>query len=266
MLKLDIDQLRAVKDLSSLIYYLKDQLDWPIEDGETDDLTFDWSAGTLHVAEQQADALLGGQIRQLRNITSAQPWGIFLVEFNDDRVHSGLLRDILRGLVANRRHDPHLPTWNHDNLLFICATRDYERITFAHFRGEKLQKARLTTFGWQRENLYLRTLAEFNLPALKWPENPDDSDGWLEAWTSAFDKEPLTRDFFKRFDKALLAIKADLQEFQKLTSADAYSRAQLLLERMIFLYFLQNRGWLNRQRNYLKAGFEPYRNHPDEYG
>ncbi|MDD5701200.1 MAG: hypothetical protein PHU23_04030 [Dehalococcoidales bacterium] len=263
MPKLDFDQLRAVNSLSALVDYLRDQLCWPIGDYEPDDLTFEWASDTLHVSDSKASVLAGGQIRQLRSMVPDQPWGIFLVEFNDDRVHSGLLREILRGLVANRRRDPHLPSWHHDNLLFICATRDYDRITLAHFRGETAQKARLSTFGWQRENPYMRTLAEFNLPALVWPDNPQDTDKWLKSWTAAFDKEPITKDFFKRFDKALLAIKADLETLQNFTSAEAYSRAQLLLERMIFLYFLQNRGWLNQRRDYLMAGFTPHRERPD---
>ncbi|MEW6034366.1 MAG: hypothetical protein AB1603_05895, partial [Chloroflexota bacterium] len=264
MANLDPDRLRAVKTFPSLVGYLRDELDWPIEDCESDDLTFEWSADTLRVAEHHANALSGGQVRQVRSMTASQPWGIFLVEFNDDRVHSGLLREILRGLATNRRRNSHLPTWQHGNLLFICATRDYNRITFAHFRGEKMQKARLAMFGWQRENPYLRTLCEFNLPALRWPADPADSADWLKTWAAAFDKEPLTREFFKRFDKALEAIKADLEQLQKLSSTEAYSRAQLLLERLLFLYFLQNRGWLNRQRDYLLAGFEPYRNRPGD--
>jgi hypothetical protein len=68
----------------------------------------------------------------------------------------------------------------------------------------------------------------------------------------AFNKEPLTKDFFKRFDQALEAIKSDLEEYQKpIKSAEAYTQAQLLLERLIFLYFLQNRGWLNQDRSFL---------------
>ncbi|MDO8578011.1 MAG: hypothetical protein Q7R50_02400 [Dehalococcoidales bacterium] len=264
MPKLELDQLRAVSDLPSLVGYLRDQLEWPIEDANTDDLTFEWSADTLRVAEHHASALSSGQIRQLRRVTTSQPWGIFLVEFNDDSVHSGLLREILRGLAANRRHAPHLPGWEHDNLLFICATKDYNRITFAHFRGEKMQKARLAMFGWQRDNPYLRTLCEFNLPHLRWPDDPADTAGWLKIWASAFDKEPLTREFFKRFEKALGVIKADLEKLQNMSSAKAYSSAQLLLERLLFLYFLQNRGWLNRQRNYLLAGFATHRERSNE--
>jgi hypothetical protein len=264
MRRLDKERLQSINTFPELVNYLRDELEWPIVDCEPDDLTFDWSADTLRVAEHHASAISGGVVRQLRNITDTQPWGIFLVEFNDDRVHRGLLREVLRGLVANRRRDPRLPAWQHENLLFICATRDYDRISFAHFRGERMQKARLTMFGWQRESPYLRTLCEFNLPALRWPGDPSDCADWLKGWAAAFDKEPLTREFFKRFDRALEAIKADLESLQNLTSPEAYSRAQLLLERLLFLYFLQNRGWLNRQRNYLLKNFEAYRNRPAE--
>ena len=264
MPRLDKERLQSINNFPELVNYLRDELEWPIVDCEPDDLTFDWSADTLRVAEHHASALSGGMVRQLRNMTTTQPWGIFLVEFNDDRIHRGLLREILRGLVANRRRDPRLPAWQHDNLLFICATRDYDRFTFAHFRGERMQKARLAMFGWQRASSYLRTLCEFNLPALRWPVDPPDCTAWLKSWATAFDKEPLTREFFKRFDKALEAIKADLENLQNLTSPEAYSRAQLLLERLLFLYFLQNRGWLNRQRDYLLKNFEPYRNRPAE--
>jgi len=264
MPKLDKEQLRTVKAFPDLLDYLRRELEWPIQDYEPDDLTFEWSADTLRVSEHHGSALSDGVVCQLRSMTANQPWGIFLVEFNDDRIHRGALREILRGLAANRRRDPSLPAWQHDNLLFICATQDYDRITFAHFRGEQMQKARLAMFGWQRESPYLRTLCEFNLPALRWPADPSDGTGWLKGWTAAFDKEPLTREFFKRFDKALEAIKADLEELQNLPSAEAYSRAQLLLERLLFLYFLQNRGWLNRQRDYLLKNFQPHRDRPTD--
>ncbi|MHB8523140.1 MAG: Eco57I restriction-modification methylase domain-containing protein [Limisphaerales bacterium] len=82
---------------------------------------------------------------------------------------------------------------------------------------------------------------------------------------AAFDKEPLTREFFKRFEKAIEAVKTDLERHQALPSAQAYSRAQLLLERLLFLYFVQNRGWLNQQRNYLLDNFKSHRVIPDEF-
>jgi hypothetical protein len=79
---------------------------------------------------------------------------------------------------------------------------------------------------------------------------------------AAFDKEPLTREFFKRFEVAIEAVKADLEK--ELPSAQAYSRAQLLLERLLFLYFVQNRGWLDQKRNYLLDNFHSHRAIPGE--
>jgi adenine-specific DNA-methyltransferase len=89
--------------------------------------------------------------------------------------------------------------------------------------------------------------------------------GWIAAWAKAFDKEPLTKDFFRRFDNALDRIKADLQKYQHISSAEAYTQSQLPLERLIFLYFLQNRGWLNQDRRYLPSRLGEYANKPDGF-
>ena len=106
---------------------------------------------------------------------------------------------------------------------------------------------------------------EFNLPALVWPEDTTDAQKWVSSWAKAFDKEPLTKDFFRRFDNALEAIKADLQTYQSLSSADAYTQSQLLLERLIFLYFLQNRGWLNQEHRYLVSHLSKHIENPDGF-
>lgn len=82
---------------------------------------------------------------------------------------------------------------------------------------------------------------------------------------AAFDKEPLTREFFKRFEQAIESVKTDLEKYLALPSAQAYSRAQLLLERLLFLYFVQNRGWLDQKRNYLLVNFQSHRVIPNEF-
>jgi hypothetical protein len=223
-------------------------------------------------------------------MVEGQPWGVFLVEFADAQVYRTALRQVLRGLVPSRRRDSSLPAWQHENLLFLCASGkelpsgadtvgaesfprpsgkgfpSYDRFTLAHFRGERAAKARLATFSWEQADKHLRTLCQFNLPALAWPEDGgEDAERWLGGWAKAFDKEPLTREFFKRFDRALEAVQADLQTHQNLSSAEAYSRAQLLLERLLFCYFLQNRGWLDQQRDYLLRNFEPHRSRPEAF-
>lgn len=256
-----------VKDLPSLLELLREDLKWPLpEDSSADDITFDWSAGELRVQEIHAQRLKSGVVRQLRPLVPDQPFGVFLVEFADAQVYRTALRQVVRGLVPARRRDPALQAWHHENLLFLCATQDYQQVTFAHFKGDKLGKAKLSTVGWQRGSPYIHTLCKYNLPALAWPDDDgDDKEAWLIAWSKAFDKEPLTKEFFRRFDAALNLIKEDLEKFQKLKSAEAYSRAQLLLERLVFLYFLQRRGWLDQRRDFLVEQFKPHRSRPKEF-
>ena len=267
MAQTDHDRLRQVKTFPALVKYLQEELDWPIEADSFDDMTFEWTGEELRLSEDSQRQLDGGSVRQLRSMRHQdQTWGIFFALFNQPRVYATALRSILRGLVPSGRRDARLPAWKHDNLLFVCATADYQQFTFAHFRGEKATTARLATFGWKQGDRYVRTLCEYNLPALRWPEDDgEDADAWIKTWAKAFDKEPLTRAFFKRFDKALELIQSDLLTVQRLDSAEAYSRAQLLLERLLFLYFLQNRGWLNQQRGYLLSQFELHRDRPEEF-
>jgi hypothetical protein len=255
------ERLHEIHNFDNLLSFCSEELDWPLPEGSTlDDFSFEWDAGDLRLSENEARRLQGGLVRQLRPIRQNQPWGVFFVEFAEPRIYHTALRQILRNLVPNRRRDATLRSWQHTNLLFICSTRDYQQITFAHFRGDLAASAKLSTFGWTVGSAYLRTLLEFNLPKLGWPkDNGADESGWISQWTKAFDKEPLTKEFFKRFDDVIDAAKGDLQKHQKLPAAQAYSRAQLLIERLLFLYFLQNRGWLDQTKNYLLTHFEKYR-------
>jgi len=264
--------LSKVHDQRSFFQLLLDQtLEWPTGDAEqVDDISYEWSPEELNAVGLRKE-LLDGPIWQIQPVEKGQPWGIFILEFKRPDLLAprqgiaGTLRKVLRGLVSSRRKDPKLPSWKREHLLFIC-THGWQDFRFAYFRpkpGES-RSARLTTFGWTPETPN-RTVCEFNLPALVWPDDPSDAIRWIDRWSKAFDKEPLTRDFFKRFDVALEAIKADLEHYQKLTSAEAYTQSQLLLERLIFLYFLQNRGWLDQNRTYLKDNLNSFLDKPDAF-
>ena len=163
------------------------------------------------------------------------------------------LRQILRGLVPGRRRDASLQSWQHENLLFICATADYERFTFAHFKGDKVHRAKLATFGWRKGSAYLRTLLEHNLPYLAWPKDDGaDPNAWQSEWARAFDKEPVTKKFFADFNNTFRKVCNDIANRHSRWSKETVEReAQTLLNRLLFLYFIQRKGWLNRNRQYL---------------
>jgi hypothetical protein len=220
------EAVREIHDLQSLLHFLSRELAWPVAPGApVEDVTFEWKPEELRVGGDQAARFKHGAVRQLRPFTSTQPWGVFLVEFADGQIYRTALRQVLRGLVPTRRRASHLPAWDHEDLLFICTTSGYDRFTFAHFRGEHYRKARLATFSWQQGDRYVRTLCQYNLPSLHFPEDGgQDATAWRTSWAKGFDKEPLTREFFKRFEQSLAAIKADLEKYQSLRSQEAYSR------------------------------------------
>src|SRR2546430_1217407 len=82
----------------------------------------------------------------------------------------------------------------------------------------------------------------------------------------AFDKEALTNEFFKKLDAHIKAIESDLREHQNMGGPEAFGQAQLLIERLIFLYFAQNRGWLDQQADYLAKNFSGYEGDRNGFG
>ena len=246
-------------------------LEWPLADAEQiDDIAYGWSQNDLKATGLE-QRLVEGSIWQIQPSATGQPWGVFVLEFKDEgslsprRGLAGVLRTVLKGLVGSRRKDAGLPSWKREHLLFIC-THDWKSFRFAYYRSkpDEPRSAKLTTFGWSPDTSN-RTVVEFNLPALVWPEDTANAQKWISSWAKAFDKEPLTKDFFRRFDNALEAIKGDLQTYQSLSSAEAYTQSQLLLERLIFLYFLQNRGWLNQEHRYLASRLSQHIENPEGF-
>ena len=233
--------IARIRDLPSLLAFLSDELNWPLDPAAApEDATFDYRADELRVQPAQAARLRGGVVRQLRDLHGGQPWGVFLVEFNEPQVYKTALRQVLRGLVPSRRGAATQRTWAHENLLFICTTRDYDRFTFAHFRGQEASRAVLTTFGWQHGDGHVRTLCEYNLPGLCFPDDRGaDPRAWLAGWQSAFDVETVTRRFFMDYRAVFEAAE------RRITGLAADTRRlfiQKLFNRLMFLVFLERKG------------------------
>jgi len=224
--------------------FLQDKLNWSIREVSKESLTYEFLPEELKIDGKQLNRLSADTIYQLIPFIRNQPWGIFLLELNNPKVYVTFLRQILRRLVPSRRKSSILPTWKVENLLFIC-TYDYKDFTFAHFKGEKYQKAKLSTFNWTFGETRLRTLCEFNLPSLFYDEEfQDNHQKWLTEWSKAFDKERLTKEFFEAYKFALKFIKGILSAQNKSSLQEVHSFAQQLLSRIMFLYFVEKKGWL----------------------
>jgi hypothetical protein len=155
--------LQQVNDQASFVdTLLRNTLNWPIpaEIDDPEEMSFLWTDEDLGTNDLARD-VVSGQIFQLQPMRDDQPWGIFLVEFQNEeamtaaRGLTGPMRKILRGLVPRRRNRPaELQSWEREDLLFIC-TYNYQHFRFAYFKSP-LQKGHaepLATFGWEDGNV-----------------------------------------------------------------------------------------------------------------
>ena len=233
--------LNKIHDLTSLLNFLRNAdpssgLGWMIrEDVDAEELFYDYTEGNFSKVGEKV------KLRQLINMTGGQPWGVFLIETSTPKLYTTELRRVLRVLAAKKQLS-YLPSWQAENLLFI-ATHDYQQFTFAHFRGEESAKAKLSTFGWNQTEVGVRTLCEHNLPALRWVSDPEDGTAWLDQWSAAFDVEKVTDRFFKDFRDLFESRKEALEKKIK-NAAERHAFVQRLLNRLLFLSFLQKKRWL----------------------
>jgi hypothetical protein len=83
-------------------------------------------------------------------------------------------------------------------------------------------------------------------------------DATLADVIEAFSVEKLNKEFFADFCRAFERVCADLQKHHRWPELLIKSEAQTLLNRLLFLYFVQRKGWLNRQRDYLISNFRTH--------
>jgi len=186
----DIEKLRRLTHFEDLVTYLRDELDWPIEAEDADDITFDYEPAELGIDPKHAVKI--ETIKQMRPLVDNQPWGVFYVEFESKRLPVVVLRRVLRKFIdTSRRHDSNRPAWGMSDLLFISAQGEagYRSVSFAHFRQREGRVPELRAFSWDSRETHFYYIKNLNLKALRWPEDETDPDAWREAWNRAFTAE-----------------------------------------------------------------------------
>lgn len=188
MSNVKISKLKNIKDFSDLIEYLRDELDWPIEVEDAEDITFDYYPKELGIEGKYAAKI--NIIKQIRPLVDNQPWGLFYIEFESKRLPVVVLRRILRALIHSRRStSDRMKTWDLTDLIFISTLgEEVERkISFAHFSKSEEGLPVLRTFSWDPTDTYFHYLqTKLDLEKLSWPNDESDVDSWLIKWSSAF--------------------------------------------------------------------------------
>lgn len=262
------DDISSIHDFDTLLDFLREKLDWPIpEEIELEEIAFPWSPEELDLDESTEERIVDCQQLppfptdqlELEFSESTQPWGIFFVQFESESIYRTALRRVLRGLVGRRDRDPNLPVWNHDQLLFICTTDDFQRFAFAHFAStENWRRAVLSIFSWEREDTHVRTLCEYNLPALAFPIDGFSNDQkWLREWQAAFDVEEVTQKFFTEYQRVFQQVESAIDRIPESKKEQRRLYTQRLFNRLMFLRFIEKKKWLtyNGDHDYLRALF-----------
>jgi hypothetical protein len=187
------EQLKSIRTFPSLVRYLRDEMGWPIDGDDFEDMTFEYTAEELGI--DAANAAKIQEIKRLRPLSASQPWGIFFVKFEPKRLPVVALRRILGRVVLRKRasaSSAERAAWAAEDLLFVSnfGEGDERQITFAHFsvNGDKDDLSTLRVLGWDNQDtaLYLDHVAETLTERLVWPENDRDIDRWRDTWRSAF--------------------------------------------------------------------------------
>ena len=225
-----VERLRGIRTFPQLVKYLRDDLSWPIEAEDFDDLVFDWDPEDLGIDPHNAAKI--EQIKQLRPLTDSQPWGIFFVKFEPKNLPIVALRRLLNSVVSKKRQTARHAeqrTWKLSDLLFISAYgEEHERhISFAHFSEPQSDKAHeppsLRVLGWDGDDtdLALEHVAYTLESKLSWPSGKLDVDRWRQSWSDAFILRPrevvqTSQRLAERLAELAVAIRRKAQAILKL--------------------------------------------------
>lgn len=189
------DALKNITDFSSLVAYLREELDWEIPDDlPLDKLTYNYTADELGL---KLDAQV--EITQLRPILGREnAWGVFFVDFDKAELPVTLLRRILSSVSRRKRASANpgdRALFDKNDLLFVSAFGKAEdrRLALAHFHQEPetaaLPTLRVLTWDQQDTQRHMKTVAE-RLDRLRWPYGRELDEAWKARWAGAFVDRP----------------------------------------------------------------------------
>lgn len=156
------------------------------------------------------------------------------------------------------------------NYLFTF-TYDWKEIAFVSPQRISLEpgktKLRLRILHVDRDNVYHTDLEVLSKTSISPVEQ--NADAIWKKHEQAFDVERVTKEFFEAYKYGLNFIKDELSRQNRATSREVHAFAQQLLSRLMFLYFVQKKGWLKwkdyiQDKRYLKNLWNKYKSYKKE--
>jgi hypothetical protein len=232
------EELQEIQDFNALLPFLKKRMNWPIDDSilEDDDpleeATYFFTADELGINPEFSAQFR--EIRQVRSFTNNQPFGIFLISFEEKSLKITAMRRILRALAKKKRassDEAIRQRWNVNDLMFISnfGESGERKLSFAHFQQCEDPSALpvLRVIGWDDDDTSarIRIQVEVLTEQLKFPADPSNIDDWRQMWTKAFSQRPdeiiaTTRDLVTKLAKLATQTRLAIQDIMKIEHAE----------------------------------------------
>lgn len=236
---IQVEDIGAVRDASSLSRFLNQCLGWETEGDENRDF-YD---------EPEIEGARPVVVRSLVQSSTDDPFLVLLAEYR-----SPCKQEDLYDLLARLRRTEKVTnrfggTTGYEDTVFIVAEPEYRSVRFVKFEERKGKRPRSRTFGWDVDALdETRTVREFNLESLRLKQNLLGENDWeaaKTAWPRAWDVGKLTNDFFIKLGNLFREAQEHLE---RQGIEDSRTKVQILLNRLLFLRFLERRRGEKGQR------------------
>ncbi|MFZ5906346.1 MAG: Eco57I restriction-modification methylase domain-containing protein [Nitrospirota bacterium] len=142
----------------------------------------------------------------------------------------------------------------------LILTPDYKEYTFVFPEFERIEegkhKLKITRLNFNRAQTYHTDLLTISNIALT-----GDEENWRDIWMrwkDAFSVEKVTDKFFEDYKNAFFELRHTFEN-QKIPIKSAHELSQQFLNRLMFLYFISKKKWLNNDPKFIKWYWERYK-------
>ncbi|MCX8031049.1 MAG: hypothetical protein N3A59_05675, partial [Thermodesulfovibrionales bacterium] len=142
----------------------------------------------------------------------------------------------------------------------LIFTSDYREYNFVFPEFERVEegklKLKITRLNFDRTNPYytdLQTISNLSLTG----EEESWRDIWIR-WKEAFSVEKVTNKFFEDYKNAFFELRKTF-ESQQIPIKQSHELAQQFLNRLMFLYFISKKRWLNDNPKFIRWFWQRYR-------
>ncbi len=192
----------------------------------------------------RAQELIGAMILVSHYGDGVAPFQAFLIELDVPHKVKRIRRTDLRIIL-----DPFYRRYPQGEYLFIFALPDYTNVALVspkRIRREEglAPKLQLRILTLDPSHLYHTDL--WVLREIRLEPHEQKADAIWRKHLAAFDVERVTRRFYEDYKEVLATLKGELTRQRRVGAkpAEIHAFAQQLLNRLMFLYFVQKKGWL----------------------